>query len=86
MRQRPLFTYTPKRAGTRGNFAAKSKTARRFVTLGPPPRVYCRGGRRGGGGPPRGVRGAESATAGAGTEKGRDAPPKTFGIKNRDKY
>ncbi len=26
----------PKRAGTRGNFAAKSKLARRFVTLGRP--------------------------------------------------
>jgi hypothetical protein len=34
-------------------FAAKSKTARRFVTLGPPRGCgTVRGGRRGGGGPP----------------------------------
>ena len=61
-------------------FAAKSKTARRFVTLGPPrgcPTV--RGGQRGGGSPPRGVRGAASATAteGAGPGTGRDAPLET---------
>ena len=57
-------------------FAAKSEMARRFVTLGPPrgcPTV--RGGQRGGGSPPRGVRGAASATEGAGPEAGRDALP-----------
>ncbi len=58
-------------------FAAKSEMARRFVTLGPPrgcPTV--RGGRRGGGGPPMGVRGAAPATVseGAGPGPGRDAP------------
>ncbi len=61
-------------------FAAKSKTARRFVTLGPPrgcPTVP--GGRRGGGGRPRGVRGDAPATVteGAGPATGRDAAPKT---------
>jgi hypothetical protein len=44
-------------------FAAKSKMARRFVTLGPPRGGgTARGGRCGGGGRPRGVRGAASAT------------------------
>ena len=60
-------------------FAAKSKMARRFVTLGPPPRrVTVRGGPRGGGGRPTGVRGAASATgtAGAGPGRAATAPPK----------
>jgi len=51
-------TLPHKRVWSFSNFAAKSKTARRFVTLGPPrgcPTVL--GGRRGGGGRPRGVRG-----------------------------
>jgi hypothetical protein len=52
----------------------------RFVTLGPPrgcPTVP--GGRRGGGGRPRGVRGDAPATVteGAGPATGRDAAPKT---------
>jgi hypothetical protein len=56
-------------------FAAKSKTARRFVTLGPPRGcLTVRGGQRGGGRPPRGVQGAACATAteGAGPGAARD--------------
>jgi hypothetical protein len=57
-----------------GNFPAKSKTARRFVTLGPRRGGQCVGER-----PPGGVRGAACAvpTEGAGPGSGRDAPPKT---------
>ena len=60
--------------------AAKPKMARRFVTLGPPrgcPSVP--GGRRGGGGRPRGVQGSAPATVteGAGPATGRGGAPKT---------
>jgi hypothetical protein len=59
-------------AGAGAEFAAaKSKTARRFVTLGP--RRGCpavRGGQRGGGRPPGGSQGAASATATEGAGPG----------------
>ena len=62
------------------DFAAKSKMVRLFVTLGPPRGcATARGGRRGGGGRPRGVQGSAPATVteGAGPATGRGGAPKT---------
>jgi hypothetical protein len=58
-------------AGAGAEFVAKSKTAPRFVTLGP--RSGClavRGGQPGGGRPPGGSQGAASASATEGAGPG----------------
>jgi hypothetical protein len=63
-------------AGAGAEFAAKSKTARRFVTLGP--RRGCpavRGGQRGGGRPPGGSQGAPPPR-GRGPGRAATPPPK----------
>jgi len=68
-------TPPPKRAGPRGNFAVKSKMARRFVTLGPPRGcATARGGRRGGGVRPTGVRGRHRYRGGGARNRPRRPP------------
>ncbi len=68
------------RLDAKSEFAAKSKMARRFVTLGPPRgRPTVPDGQRGGGGRPPGVRRAAPATdaEGAGPATGPHGAPKT---------